>query len=191
MVLPDGRMWLVTTDTSTTPATSRFVKAGLSGQGTSFSGGARRYVLDNASGAPVMVVVSAALAEKVSLSGTIVGTNVNEAYALAYLSRYDTPAVLADFAGAWNATLGPGTVNWDIAANGALNGTRTTGCTYTGQVSLRPESKAIVAVAIAEDCAGTVTNLAGVGALSADKGHITLFMTSADEATAVAIRLGH
>lgn len=192
MVLPDGRAWLVTSDTSTTPATTRLVKATLTGQDGSFTAAsAKRYVLDNAGAAPLTVAMSASLVANTSLAGTITGTGVNETYDMAYLSRYDTPAVLADYAGDWTATLGPGVVSWTIDATGALTGTRTTGCTYTGQVSLQTDPKAVVTIAIDENCAGTVSQLAGVAALSADKSRISMFLTSTDESSAALVSLTH
>jgi hypothetical protein len=191
MVLPDGRMWLVTTDTTNSPASTRLVKARLVGTAGSaiFSGTGTRHFVDRDSALPIGVTVSANVVEKATLNGGISGITVSEGYNLAYLSRYDTPAVLADHAGTWTATLGPGVVTWAVNASGALSGTRTTGCTYTGQISLRPEQKALVEVAIAENCAGSLTTLSGVGALSADKGRLSLFLTSAGEASAAVISL--
>ena len=45
---------------------------------------------------------------------------------------------------------------------GALSGTRTTGCTYSGQLSTRTEQKAVLDATVAENCAGTVVQLGGV-----------------------------
>lgn len=191
VALPDGRLWAVLTDVTTTPPTTRLVKAKLSGQEPSFTGAAKGYTFATSATAPVNVTLSANVVEKVSLNGSISSGGVNEAYSLAYLSRYDTPAVLAQHAGAWNATLGNGVLSWVITATGALSGTRTTGCTYSGQLALRAENKAVVDVAIAESCAGTVTPLQGVGVLSADKSRISMFLTSADEASAVVLSLAH
>lgn len=104
--------------------------------------------------------------EKTSLSGVISTGSQNENYSLDYQSRYDTAAALAEFTGVWSATLGRGVVNCTVGSNCALIGSRTTKCTCTGQVSLRTENKAVVTVTIAETCAGSVTQLTGVGALS-------------------------
>lgn len=191
VVLPDGRLWQVTTDTSTAPATTVMVKAKLEVQGTSFSGTGRRYTFGAAGSTPASATVSANVVEKTNLSGFVNSGGANVAYNLAYLTRYDTAAVLSDYAGSWTATLGSGVVNWTISTTGALSGTRTTGCTYSGQLGLRAENKAVVDAAVAESCAGSVTSLSGVGVLNADKSRISLFMTSADEASAVVISLGH
>ena len=191
IVLPDGRMWQASTDTSKSPTVTRLVKASISGQSGSYTGAAKRYVLDDTGAAPASATVGATLVEKVSLNNTVTATGATDAYSLAYLSRYDTPAALADFAGNWNATLGAGVVNWSITGAGVLSGSWTTGCTFAGQLSLRAEAKAVVETAITETCGGAVRVLQGVGALTADKSHFTVFMTSSDEASASVISLGH
>ena len=191
IVLPDGRMWQVSTDTSKSPTVTRLVKAAISGQSGNYTGAAKRYVLDDTGATPTSATVSATLVEKVSLGGTVTGAGVSETYSLAYLSRYDTPATLADFAGSWSATLGAGVVNWSVTASGVLSGSRSTGCAYSGQFTLRTEMKAVVDLAITETCGGTTSQSLGVGAMNADKSRITLFLTSSDEASASVISLGH
>ena len=64
------------------------------------------------------------------------------------------------------------------------------GCTYTGQLSLRPEAKAVVDVAVLEDCAGTQLQFNGVSTPQAEGNRLTLVMATADEAQAVLIPLG-
>lgn len=81
-------------------------------------------------------------------------------------------------------------MNWGITAAGVLSGTRTTGCTYTGQLSLRAEQKAVLDVVVAETCAGAITQLSGVAPKSEDKLGITMMMANADESAAVTVSLG-
>jgi len=187
IVLPDGQLWSVISSTSGATTTTRLVKASLAAQTAGFGGSGKSYTLgtttiDN-------VTAAATVVEKSSFSGTISGNGQTEPFALAYQARYDTPAVLAEFAGNWIATLGPGVVNWTVGSTGALTGSRTTGCTYTGQISLRPESKAVVNVVIAETCAASVTQLSGVGALSSGKTLLGLVMTTAGDTSGVAVNL--
>jgi len=189
LVLPDGQLWSVISSTSGASTTTRLVKASLSAQNAGFAGSGKGYTLgstrvDNVS-------ATATVVEKSSLSGTISASGQTEPFALAYQARYDTPAALADFVGNWSATLGPGVVNWTVGSNGVLSGTRTTGCTYTGQLSVRPEQKAVLDAAITETCAGAVTQLSGVAVKSEDKGGINLLMTNADDSAAVAVTLGN
>jgi hypothetical protein len=190
IVLPDGRMWQASTDTSKSPTLTRLVKASISGQSGSYTGAAKRYVLDDTGAAPTAVTVSATVVEKASLNNTVAATGASDAYSLAYLARYDTPAALADFTGSWTAKLGAGVVSWSITGAGVLSGSWTTGCTFAGQLNLRAEAKAVVETAITETCGSTVRVLQGVGALAADKNHFTVFMTSSDETSASVVSLG-
>ncbi|MCF8169039.1 MAG: hypothetical protein K9J77_10545 [Rhodoferax sp.] len=80
-------------------------------------------------------------------------------------------------------------MNWILGSTGELSGTRTTGCTYTGILSLRTEQKAVVDARVTETCAGAVTQLSGVALKSEDKLRITMLLTNADESAAVAVLL--
>jgi hypothetical protein len=186
IALPNGQLWVITSNAGVT----RLIKVSLSARAPGFGGSGKSYTLGSSASA-VSTAVSASVVEKSSLSGSFT-TSVGqpETFALAYQSRYDTPAVLSDFAGNWQAPLGPGVVNWTIASTGALTGTRTTGCTYSGLLSLRAEHKAVLDAAVSENCAGTVVPLAGVAVLSSDRSRITMVLTTADEATGVALSLG-
>lgn len=112
-----------------------------------------------------------------------------ETLALAWQARYDTSASLAGFAGAWSATVGPGMVHWSIDDQGRISGTRTTGCTYTGQLALRPERKAVVDALVQEDCAGVRIPLEGVATINPDSRSLSMVMTTPDEAQAVVLGL--
>lgn len=186
-VLPDGKLWSIITSDGVT----RLVKASLSAQTANFGGTGKSYTLGaGAASSNVSATATTSVIEKTSLNGTLtVGSGQPEAFALAYQARYDTPAVLSDYAGAWQATLGPGVVNWTITSTGVLSGTRTTGCTYSGRLGLRPEQKAVVDVSVAEDCAGTVVQLGGVAVFNADKTRLSMLMTTANEAIGVAVNL--
>ena len=119
-----------------------------------------------------------------------VGTDASaETLSLAWQGRYDTSASLAGFAGSWSATLGPGTVHWSMDEQGRITGSRTTGCTYTGQLALRPERKAVVDATVQEDCAGVRTPLDGVATLQSESGRMSMVMTTADENQAVVLGL--
>lgn len=186
IALPDGQLWAITTNAGVT----RLLKASLSSKTLGFGGNGKSYSLGSSTSA-VGMAVSVSVVEKSSLSGSFTASSQPEAFALEYQSRYDTPAVLGEFAGNWQAPLGPGVVHWTIASTGALAGTRTTGCTYSGQLSLRAEHMAVLDAAVSENCAGSVVPLAGVAVLSSDKSRLTMMLTTVDEATGVALSLGH
>lgn len=187
IVLPNGTVWAVLSN----GAVTRLIKASLTAKATGFEGSGKSFTLGTST--VTNLNASATLVAKSSGTFTITDTSTgqSEPYALSYQTRYDTPAVLADHAGNWQATLGPGVISWSINASGALSGTRTTGCTYSGQVSLRQEQKAVVDVLVNETCSGALTVLQGVGALSTDKTRLSLVMTTPNDAAGVAVNLVH
>ena len=183
VVLPDGKMWALVSNASST----RVLKAAFVGQPHGFDGSGKSFVLATTSSNSISMTAS--VVEGSSLSAAIGTGSQAENFSLAYQARYASAAQLADFAGAWQATLGPGIVNWTLSETGVLNGTRTTGCTYSGTLSLRAERKAIVDVAVSEDCAGALTLLSGIAVESEDKASINMLLTNKDETAAVALSL--
>jgi hypothetical protein len=141
--------------------------------------------------------LTATLAKQATLSGTITSPSPSETYNLAYQTRYDTAAALADFAGTWTGTLGAVSLSWPISS-GAITGTSSTGCTYSGSVSLRSEAKAVVDASVTETCSGVVKQLSGV-ALRSDTtaggvttaGLVMLLTTSSGTDEALAVILSH
>ena len=121
---------------------------------------------------------------QVTLGHTVMKANARKVRRLGKDGR-----VLAGFAGAWSATLGPGMVRWNIDDQGRISGTRTTGCTYTGQLALRPERKAVVDALVQEDCAGVRIPLEGVATINPDSRSLSMVMTTPDEAQAVVLGL--
>lgn len=192
IAMPDGQLWTIISN----GAVTRLIKASLSAQATGFSGSGKGYTLGaSTASSNVSATATASVVEKTSLTGSLaVGGAQAEPFALAYQARYDTPAVLSEFAGAWQATLGPGVVTWTIDSTGALSGARTTGCTYSGKLSLRAEQKAVLDATVAESCAGAagtaVQQLGGVAVFNADKTRITMLLTTTDETTGVVVSLG-
>lgn len=189
IVLPDGGLWAVQVSGTGASTTTRVLKATLTVQDSGYTATGKSYTLGGAAGAPTTVPVVASVVEKTSLNVRTGADASAETLALAWQARYDTSASLAGFAGAWSATLGPGMVHWSIDDQGRISGTRTTGCTYTGQLALRPERKAVVDALVQEDCAGTRTQLGGVATITPDSGRMSMVMTTADEMQVVAISL--
>lgn len=194
IVLPDGGLWAVQTSSSgaSTQTSTQVIKATLAVQGNGYSATGMRYTLGTGNanaGAPATVVVAASVVEKSSLVlRTGSGADAQD-LALAWQARYDSSASLAGLAGAWSATMGAGTLRWSIDADGHISGTRTTGCTYTGQLSLRTERKAVVDALVLEDCAGARTQLNGVATLNPDTGRLSMVLTTADDSQAVLLAL--
>jgi len=184
VALPDGKVWALVSDANST----RLIKGSFAVQGSAYLASGKSFTLGTNTISSTSL--TATVLAKTSLSGVISTGSLTENYSLAYQTRYDTAATLADFAGTWKATLGPGTVNWTVTSAGTLTGTRTTGCTYTGLLSLRAEQKAVVDSVVTETCVGAVTQLSGVAVKSEDKLGITMMMTNADESAAVVVNLG-
>ena len=183
LVLPDGKVWTVI---STANAT-RLIKGSFAAQGNNYLASGKSFTLGTTTTSSTSL--TATVLEKTSLSGVIITGSQSENYSLAYQSRYDTAAALADFGGTWSGAVGPGVVTWVINAAGALTGTRTTGCTYTGQLSLRPERKAVADAVVRETCAGVLAELSGIVVKTEDKLGINFLLTNADESAGVAVNL--
>lgn len=183
VVTDNGQVWSVLTNAGIT----RLIKATLAASGTGFTGAGKVFVLGTTT--VDAVTLNAAAVVKSSLNGNISSTTQTEPFSLAYQTRYETPAALIDFAGStWSATLGPGTVNWSISSSGVITGTRTTGCTYSGQVSLRAETKAVADVVVTESCPA-VTQLSGVAVKTTDNTGITMMLTTTGDTQAVLLSL--
>ena len=199
IVLPDGVLWAVLVNGAGASAstTTRVLKATLSAQGSGYSATGKSYTLGGGASAPGSVPVAASVLEKSALE-VRVGTGAGaESLALAWQVRYDSPAQLADLAGNWSATVGPGVVSLTVDAQGRITGSRTTGCTYSGQLSLRTERKAVVDAQLQEDCAGARVQLSGVATAQAAfttatgtvPAQLNMVLTTADEAQAVLLAL--
>jgi hypothetical protein len=183
VVLPDGQTWLAQSQAS---VDIDLVIAKLEASGTGYSSGfigsGKRYLLGTSTVGTIDLNAGKTAASSLSLTLTTAG--VTETYAMSYQSRYDTAATLADHAGDWTATSGPGRLTWHITATGILSGTGSTGCSYAGQIKLRAEAKAVVDLIVAEQCADKSRQLAGIALLSANKRSATLAMTTTDGVTA-------
>ena len=179
VVLPDGQTWLMQSQASLVIAK---LEASGTGYSSGFIGSGKRYLLGTSTVGTIDLNAGKTAASSLSLTLTTAG--VTETYAMSYQSRYDTAATLADHAGDWTATSGPGRLTWHITATGIISGTGSTGCSYAGQIKLRAEAKAVVDLIVAEQCADKSRQLAGIALLSADKRRATLAMTTTDGVTA-------
>lgn len=183
VVLADGSAWLFLHD-----AQDRLVglsTADLSVSGASFSGSGTRYP---ASGdAAGSVSLSGAGPQGNALAVTVVTASGSTSLALAADERFTTAAQQADATGTWDFTKQGNTIqaSWSVAANGALTGSSTLGCTYGGQVVPRA-GVAVFDVTVAETCAATTVQLSGIGKLNSAKTVMTFGLTTTDGAKAEA-----
>ncbi len=77
-------------------------------------------------------------------------------YTLTYNASFDAPATQATVVGRWNATFATGAVRLtlDISAAGAITGSSTAGCTYTGSTTVHPANIAVFNLSLTETCVG-------------------------------------
>lgn len=183
ILLPNLTMWTVVTEGSNT----RLSKVSLSAQGNTLSGTGKTYSLGSSGSSSSTFTVTGT--EKLNLSQIITTGTARSTYAQTYQSRYDTPAVLSEFAKGWNAIVGTGRISWTVNAAGDLTGSSTTGCTYSGKLTERTERKAVVDVSISEVCVDATSNLSGIATVSSDKLRMSVVATTADENSAVVLSL--
>lgn len=133
-----------------------------------------------------------------SSSGTVVPKSTLDigaagntpAYQLAYNAAYERPAQLSDIAGRWVARFSGGTLTLtlDFAANGAVSGTNTSGCTYSGTVA--PHGNvAVFDLSLREACVGTAAvQFNGYATLNEARTTLSVGAVSSDQATATAFQ---
>lgn len=125
-------------------------------------------------------------AKSIALTGVTSGT-----LTFAQTDALTAAAVQADAAGNWTATTGGGarTVTWTVAASGAVSGSSTTGCTYSGTLAAMANASAYTA-AVREACAdGVISQYSGIATLNPAKNALSMVATSADESAGVALFL--
>ena len=188
LVLPDGQLWAVLVNGTGASASTQVLKAWARSGVASIM-----YMMSILlpCSAAIAVPVGASVKEKETLSLQLGAGTTAETKTLVWQPRYETPVQLSELVGNWSATLGAGTVRWVVDAQGGITGTRTTGCTYNGQLSLRPERLAVVDAQVQENCDGMRVQLNGVGILQTGIGttaapaRLNLVLTTADETQAV------
>jgi len=106
-----------------------------------------------------------------------------------------SPSTLAEVLGAWRTSVGSAavTVNLSLAASGALSGSSTTGCSYSGTVAARSDATAFNTT-LTETCSTGSVNLAGIATYRAAQtttaAALTLALTSTDAAQTQALVMG-
>lgn len=169
-------VWLLANDAS------RLVK--LTAQDSGALAGKAYALGQNTAATSVSGQWSTSASKSLSLTGLPVG-----GLTLAQIDALTTSAVQADVAGAWKATVGSNaqSVNWTVAASGAVSGNSTTGCTYTGTLGAMANASAYTA-AVKETCSdGASTQFNGVATLNTAKNALSMVTTSADETMGAAL----
>jgi len=147
---------------------------------------------------------SSNVGQSFSASGTANLSNSNSNSSLSlnsgalWLTRGDaltSPSTLAEVLGAWRTSVGSAavTVNLSLAASGALSGSSTTGCSYSGTLAARSDATAYNTT-LTETCSTGSVNFAGIATYRAAQtttaAALTLALTSTDAAQTQALVMG-
>lgn len=149
----------------------------------SFSVAGRSY--DIATGAVGSYGASGTVLPKTTLS--FAGAGLTPPYALSYNAAYEVPARLADVAGRWNAAFTGGTLTLtlDVAANGAVTGSNSSGCGYGGTVSPHTGGVAVFDVQLTESCPSVVAvPLTGIATLNSAKTALSVALVNSNQSAA-------
>lgn len=106
---------------------------------------------------------------------------------LAYDAAYERPARLDDVRGAWRAGLAGGTLtlSLEVAEDGKVRGTNSSGCRYAGEIAPHAGGVAVFDLALTESCAGRAAlDLAGIATYDARRAVLSAALVSDDGATA-------
>ncbi len=148
VVLDDGVAWVVVNGT-----VPRIIKNALAVNGGILSGTGLGYTVGAETTSPVTMTAGL---YSLKLKGFLLGAK-REVFDFnaANTSVYTKPATFTSFAKTWIGVNSGLTMAWTFSASGALTGSSvTTGCSYTGQLTLRSEAKAIVDAQVVETCPG-------------------------------------
>jgi hypothetical protein len=182
VVLADGDSWMVFQESG---VTSRFAHIKMTSNGNSFGGSGKLYSL--ATGTSDIISAGGAFVEKQSLSAIIKAeNNINPIdttkFELAYDTQYETTANINDLNGSWKGTSDNKSASRTMTITaGAVTGTSTTGCTYTGTVKNRITDKALFDLGLTETCQGTSNTFTGIATVNAAKSGVSFTASTTDD----------
>lgn len=188
VVLDNGSAWVFLHDgTQAGQPLLGLATATLYGVPQGFTGTGKRYPASGAA-LPGDITVSGGAPRGADFDVDVTAGSDRATLELTYDPTWETPAVPAELEDDWTFTKAGGTINatWRIAPGGALTGTSTLGCTYTGNVVPYHVNTAIYTANITETCTGTVKQLSGVARLNTAKTHLIFGLTTTDGAEAEA-----
>lgn len=174
--LPEGVAWTVVQDVT---GVTSMARGSVTVDASAFSVTGRSFEL--ASGTTSTFSITGTVAQKATLSVAAAGTVPS--YTLVYRSAYETPATLADVVGAWTSTREGSIVRLtlNVAASGALAGSSTTGCSYTGTLAPYSAGVAVFSLSLTETCLGLAAlEFTGIATLNAAKTALSAAFTTAD-----------
>jgi hypothetical protein len=183
----EGTAWVVVNKIENNVPVPRVIKASLTVNGGLLSGSGQAFAANAITSNPTSMTASL---DNASLVGSLQTATGRESYKLdvANSTLYNTRAQLTDFAKTWSSLSmndSGRAYQWTFTSAGALTGSSvTTGCGYTGQLSLRTEGKAIVNVEVVETCPGQTTSLTYRGIAFTKNGQ-AVFTLASDKGAAL------
>jgi|GEM_PF-2738745 len=186
VVMPDGTGWVVLESNTAPTAIARIPLSGtaVDDKSATISGNGAYYRMSDGTKSALSATGTASTAGTFKGTATV-GGNAASSFDWASVAGFSTAAQQADVAATWHGTAGTGTVtlNWSISAAGAVTGSSSTGCSYSGTVT--PASNtAVYNLAVSEDCQGTVKALSGIATLASSKTALRAVFTTDSGAAA-------
>lgn len=182
VILPNGTAWVAMESATAVVGVAKVALTGTAVDAT----------MANVSGTGVYFTLPNGAAQSLTAAGTVTASSLDATatspagtatldWTPVASPSYTAAAQASDVTGNWRGTLGGSVVvaDWTISAAGALTGTTSTGCTYTGTV--KPSGAGAIAVhdvAAAEVCGGDTRNLAGIATLTAAKTSLRVMYTA-------------
>lgn len=80
--------------------------------------------------------INGTVAPKTSLNGSYSGVGDSGTFTFAYDSKYERPSSLSSVSGSWSLTSSGVLYNVSVNSNGTITGNTSTGCTYSGVISI-------------------------------------------------------
>lgn len=193
--LPEGQAWTVlqntsvpTSGTTATLTTTTLARGSITVSDNALAVTGPSYTFSN----PALVgtyALSGTFVPKtsISVSAQTSGATPTPALTWAYNAAFEIPARLSDAVGRWNTSFAQGAikVTLDFTALGAITGTSTTGCTYTGSVVPHPAGIAVFNLTLNEACLNQASrSYSGIATVNAAGTSLSAAYTTSDGALA-------
>lgn len=170
--------WILANDAS------RLVKASAS---TTQSATGKNYDLANPANAATDITAGSYSANLGASPKSITFSNVlGSTLTLTQSDAMSGVAANVDASGTWKASAGAVDITWTLTDAGAITGSSTAGCSYTGNTTT-PTTVKLYRVSFTETCSGTATAFSGIATVNTDKTRLTVTATTTADAKGTAL----
>lgn len=180
ILLSNGDAWVVYLESG---AATNFARLQLQTAGRTVSGTGTRYLLGTG-GTEAVTGLTGTLSETNALSGSMTTAGGSTTFSLAPVAAGSiSVAASTDAAGSWSGAYGNGasSLSLTITGSGALTGTSTTGCSYSGSLLPRAADPALFDISFTETClVGSPKSLSGIAKLNGAKTTVSFAVTTVD-----------